>query len=88
MIQQLALQHSAHLSYLHALSWHDEEDLRAHLVLAAVEALPKMRHEQAAWSFLDKTMRRAGLRWLSRQRKLGLYGDLEDLDSMKHRKVG
>lgn len=67
LILKLAEQHARHFSYMEGLSWQDEEDLERSLCLTALEALPKLRHPQAAWAFLDVTMRRAALRWLERR---------------------
>jgi len=90
LVKKLVRQHTKHVGALHRLSFADEEDLYGHLLVAAYEALPKMRYRQAMWSFLDTTLKRAGSKWVARyvvpQRTL-LVGDLRELESQRFRRT-
>jgi hypothetical protein len=90
LVKKLVRQHTKHIGALHRLSFADEEDLYGHLLVAAYEALPKMRYRQAMWSFLDITLKRAASRWVERdlaRRMALLVGDMQEIDGLKFKKT-
>jgi DNA-directed RNA polymerase specialized sigma24 family protein len=90
LVQKLVRQHTKHIGALHRLSFADEEDLYGHLLVAAYEALPKIRYRQAMWSFLDTTLKRAAAKWIERdlaRRPALLVGHLRELEGQKFRKT-
>jgi hypothetical protein len=90
VVKKLVRQHTKHIGALYQLSFADEEELYGHLLVAAYEALPKMKYRQAMWSFLDTTLKRAASKWIARylkRRPTLLVGDLRDLESQKFRKT-
>jgi hypothetical protein len=90
LVKKLVRQHTKHIGALHRLSFVDEEDLNGHLLVAAYEALRKMRYRQAMWAFLDITLKRAAARWVERdlaRRPALLVGDMREIDGLKFRKT-
>jgi DNA-directed RNA polymerase specialized sigma24 family protein len=90
LVKKLVRQHTKHIGALHRLSFADEEDLYGHLLVAAYEALPKMRYRQAMWSFLDTTLKRAASKWIARYRSRQptlLVGELQELKGREYRKL-